>query len=107
MALGGLLETLATPLAVDDGWGSTYAMTHRAFTVIVGLVPDFVQPDTTADPIVARVHVTVGKVVAGSFRVNRDLVAPVATFRRSELVALSSITIPALIDAAKTKLGLT
>lgn len=108
MAFGGLLDVLVTPVVVDDGWGGTLQMTHRAYMLSVGLAPDgFVSgPVTTPDPVVCTVRVFIGKMVAGDFKANRDIGVQTAQLTRSEVKALASVTITALLDAAKVKLNI-
>jgi hypothetical protein len=108
MAFGGLLDTLAPTIDVPDGWGGTIAMTHRAWTVAVGVLPEVLQPTAGAvDPVAAYVAGQLGKIVAGEFKASRDVPPVRATFLLSEVKALGNgITIVALLAAAKTKLGL-
>jgi hypothetical protein len=106
MAFGGLLDVLTVPVTVDDGWGGSLQMTHRAYVATVGVMAEGfgVGPVTTADPIVCTVRVFVGKVVGGEFKPHPGLVVQSATFTRAEVKAMAAITIAALIDAAKAKL---
>lgn len=104
MALGGLLESLVTPVPVSDGFDGTINLTHRAYTVSVGIAK---ARAGAADPAVCVVKVCLGKVVNNDFREHPDAPAWIAHLTLSELKALSSLTIANIIAAAKTKLGLT
>jgi hypothetical protein len=106
MAFGGLLDVLTTPVAVDDGWGGSLDMTHRAYVLTVGIAPDgFVSgPVTTTDPVVATVRVFIGKVLDGEFKAHPGIAVQTATFTRAEVKALGTVTIAGLLTAAKAQL---
>jgi hypothetical protein len=110
MAFGGLLDVLTPVVLVDNGWdGGTLQMTHRAWVVTASVMAESAlrPPFTDVDPAVCVVKGYLGKVANTEFVAYADLTPVAATFTRSEFKALGTITLAAIIAAAKTKLGLT
>jgi hypothetical protein len=103
MAFGGLLETLGQSIGYNDGFDGTIWLTHRAYRVTVGCARDRGGAD---DPVACTVSVFHGKVVNNDFREYGGAPEQIAMLTLSEIKALPQVTLAALIDAAKTKLGL-
>lgn len=106
MALGGLIENLALPVSVDDGWGLPVDMTHRGYNITAGVVYGGGVVSATGEMIAVRVDAYLGKVINGDFKVYQQL--NTATFTAAELKAMgNNVTLTSLITAAKTKMSLT
>lgn len=103
---GGLVDVLTTPVLCDDGWGGTLSMTHRAYNIEVGVAVTAPMPMGEFDPVACTVTVYWGKIVNNDFKFCRDIPCLKAHLTRTELKALPSITIAAILVAAKIKLAL-
>lgn len=106
MALGGLIEVLAVPQSVDDGWGIQIDMTHRGYNVDAGVTYGAADRDASNQIIAAKVDAFLGKLIGGEFKAYSLLGQ--ARFTVDEIKALGNgVTFLSLIAAAKTKIGLT
>jgi hypothetical protein len=106
MALGGLIETLATPQPIDDGWGVLVDMTHRGFNVDAGVSYGGGNVGPDGQIIAAKCEAYLGKIVSGDFRVHSSL--GVARFTVAEIKAMGNgLSLAGIIASAKAKLGLT
>lgn len=106
MALGGLIEVLAVPQSVDDGWGLMVDMTHRGYNVTAGVVYGGSNTGPNGQIVAARCEAFLGKIVNGDFKVYALL--GTAAFSVQELKDMgNNLSLAAIVTQAKVKLGIT
>lgn len=104
MALGGTLEQLPQPIVIDNGFGGTDTLTHRAFGMNI-------DPFSSMAMIMVTVTMYTGKPVGGKAFKTYPGIPPqtcqITEEEMKQLVQSNKYSFQGFVDLAKQKLGVT